>query len=160
MRVVEAMGGHSEAGREPTWDEAVAAFGTGTAVDLVRPARKIVIRYRLEGGRCHATSPDLTGFEVSGSGLYETMSLVRKTLASWIDPAVELEEITPASPPIPLRRLLADLLEDLRELRLLDRLARHLSLSASAEPPRKPHGVRPFHGPRPRTLRSGSKSRR
>jgi hypothetical protein len=159
MGAVEAMGGHSGAEREPTWEEAEAAFGTGMAVDLVRPARKVVIRYRYEGGRCHATSPDLTGFEVSGPALFETMSLVREKLASWLDPAVELEEITPTSPPIPLRELLVELLQDLKELRLLERLARHLSPSAAAGPPGKPYVARPGHRRRLRAHRSKAKSR-
>jgi len=95
MRVVEVMDGASGSDGEPTWEEAVAAFGTGTPVELVRPARKIVIRYRYEDGRCYATSPDLTGFEIAGTNLYETRNLARKRLDAWLDPAVELDEIMP-----------------------------------------------------------------
>jgi hypothetical protein len=81
---------------EPTWDEAVAAFGTGEPVDLVRPARKIVIVYRYLDNQFHATSPDLTGFEVTGPSLHETKKLVRTDLARYLDPAVELDERLPA----------------------------------------------------------------
>jgi hypothetical protein len=95
MRDVEVMKRAQGSDDEPTWDEAAAAFGTGRAVSLVRPARKIVIRYRYEGGRCYATSPDLTGFEVEGANLYETRNLARQSLNAWLDPAAELDEIMP-----------------------------------------------------------------
>ncbi len=80
---------------EPSWDEAVAAFGSGEPVDLVRPNRKIVIDYRYEDSRVHATSPDLTGFEVMGSTLYGTKKLVRIDLARYLDSGVELVEREP-----------------------------------------------------------------
>lgn len=80
---------------EPSWDEAVAAFGSGEPVDLIRPNRKIVINYRYEDGRVHASSPDLTGFEVMGPTLYETKRLVRIDLAGYLDSGVELDEREP-----------------------------------------------------------------
>jgi hypothetical protein len=97
MKVVEEMTEYpqdaSEA--EPTWDEAVAALRSGEPVDLVRPNRKIVIDYRYEDGCVHASSPDLTGFEVTGSSLYETKELVRTDLARYLDSGVELVDREP-----------------------------------------------------------------
>ena len=97
MRVVEVMDGVSGWDDEPTWDEAVAAFGTGTPVQLVRPGRKITIRYCYEDGHFKATSPQVTGFEAVGTDLQETRDLVRQRLDTWLDPTVELDEITPLS---------------------------------------------------------------
>lgn len=77
---------------ELTWDEAVAAFRSGEPVELVRPNRKIVINYRYEGNRVHATSSDLTGFEVMASSLAETKRLVRDDLARYLESGVELVE--------------------------------------------------------------------
>jgi hypothetical protein len=97
MGVVELVDGLSEWDDEPTWDEAAAAFGTGTPVQLARPERKVTIRYRYEDGHCKATSPQVTGFEVIGADLQETRALVRQKLDAWLDPAVELDEIMPIS---------------------------------------------------------------
>jgi hypothetical protein len=82
---------------EPMWDEAAAAFGTGTPVQLARPERKVTIRYRYEDGHCKATSPQVTGFEATGADLQETRALVRQKLDAWLDPAVELDEVMPIS---------------------------------------------------------------
>jgi hypothetical protein len=95
MRDVEAMNRTQASDDEPTWDEAVATFGSGRSVSLARPARKIIIRYRYEGGRCYATSPELTGFQVDGANLYETRNLAHKALRGWLDPGVELDEVMP-----------------------------------------------------------------
>jgi hypothetical protein len=99
MTVEEVMDGHpaSASDRDPTWDEAVAEFRTAERVKLVRPPRKVIICYRYEGRRFHATSPDLTGFEADAKSLPEIKTLVRKRLESYLDPAVELDEREPSS---------------------------------------------------------------
>jgi predicted RNase H-like HicB family nuclease len=98
MKVVEDMAEYLQDDNEPepSWDDATAAFGTGEPVDLVRPARKIVIEYRYADNRFHATSPNLTGFEVTGPTLEETRNLVQADLDRYLDPAVELDERIPA----------------------------------------------------------------
>jgi hypothetical protein len=78
-----------------SWEDAVAEFEAGEPVELVRPPRKITIVYRYTDGRFYATSPDLTGFEVSGPNLYETKQLVREDLARYLDPTVEFGERFP-----------------------------------------------------------------
>lgn len=91
------MTGHPHSGNEPepSWDEAVAAFGSGEAVDLIRPNRKVVIDYGFENHHIRATSPDLTGFEAIGSTLDEARRLVRASLARYLDSGVELLEHEP-----------------------------------------------------------------
>lgn len=84
---------------DPSWDEAVAEWDAGEPAALERPPRKITILYRYSNGRFHATSPDLTGFEVPGPGLHETKQLVRAALKDWLDPAVELDERMPPQEP-------------------------------------------------------------
>lgn len=72
-----------------------AAFEAGTPVDLARSARKIVIEYAYEDHAWRATSPDLTGFAVEGPSLHEARRIVKADLASYLDPAVTLEERVP-----------------------------------------------------------------
>lgn len=96
MKVVEEMTAHPQDNEpEPTWDEAVASLRSGEHVDLTRPNRKIAIDYRYEDGRVHASSPDLTGFEVVGLTLYETKELVRTDLARYLDSGVEVVDREP-----------------------------------------------------------------
>lgn len=101
MSVMEDMDVHQSYDNEPepTWEQAVAEFDAAEPAELVRPLRKVVIVYRFTNGRVHATSPDLTGFEVTGPTLYETKKLVRADLATYLDPAVELDEREPTELP-------------------------------------------------------------
>lgn len=78
-----------------SWEDAVAEFDAGEPVELVRPPRKLAIVYRYTDGRFYATSPDLTGFEVSGPNLYETKRRVREDLERYLDTNVELVERFP-----------------------------------------------------------------
>jgi hypothetical protein len=102
MSVVEDMDvddRQDDAEPSPSWDEAVAEWDAGEPADLERPPRKITILYRYNNGRFHATSPDLTGFEVPGPSLHETKQLVRAALKDYLDPAVELNERMPPQGP-------------------------------------------------------------
>jgi len=96
---VEGVGRHMDDEQDPTWDEAVAAFEAATPVELVRPLRKITVAYRYADGTFTATSPDLRGFEVSGSSLSETKRLVALNLRGFLDPTVELLEREPSPEP-------------------------------------------------------------
>jgi predicted RNase H-like HicB family nuclease len=99
MSVMEGMAEVKHGDEEPdlSLEEMVAAFDEGEPVELVRPARKLVVEYRYEDGAWRATSPKLRGFEVSGSGLHETRQLVRAALQGYLDQAVELDEHVPES---------------------------------------------------------------
>ena len=100
MNVVENVGtNEGDFEREPTWDEAVAAFEAAEPVELVRSPRKIVVIYRYTDGSFVATSPALAGFEVTGSSLHEARQQARDALAAYLDPAVEVVERFP-DPPI------------------------------------------------------------
>jgi hypothetical protein len=102
MSVVEDMDVHDrqdDAEPGPSWEDAVAEWDAGEPADLERLPRKITILYRYIDGRFHATSPDLTGFEVSGPSLHETTQLVRANLRDYLDPAVELDERIPPQDP-------------------------------------------------------------
>jgi hypothetical protein len=99
MSVVEDMGRHTDDEPDPTWEEAVASFEAATPVRVVRPLRQLTVVYRYADGIFTATSPDLTGFEVSGRSLYETRNLVQQDLAGFLDPAVEVIEFYPAPEP-------------------------------------------------------------
>jgi hypothetical protein len=98
MEVEDDMDRHSASAsdRDPTWEEAVAQFRTAKPVELVRPARKVVIQYRYEHGSFSAISPDLTGFEVTGASLPAVKALVREKLESYLDRGVELDEREPS----------------------------------------------------------------
>jgi hypothetical protein len=97
MRDMDELADRSsdEDDREPRLAEMIAAFEAGEPVDLVRPARTLTVEYRYTDGRWHATSPDLTGFEVTGRSLHEIRQLVRADLADYLDPAVTLDERVP-----------------------------------------------------------------
>jgi hypothetical protein len=102
MSVVEDMDVHERqdnTGPDPSWEDAVAEWDAGEPVDLERPRRKLTIQYRYIDGRFYATSPDLTGFEVSGPSLYETTQLVRADLQDFLDCTVELDEHMPRQEP-------------------------------------------------------------
>jgi hypothetical protein len=96
ISVVESMEmRHNDTEGESDWAKAQADWSAGDPADLTRPARKITIVYRYTDGRFYATSPDLTGFDLSGGNLHETRQLVREDLARFLDPAVELREVLP-----------------------------------------------------------------
>lgn len=98
MSVVEDMGLHEDQGKgqsDLSWEDAAAEWDAGEEVELERPHRKITIQYRYVDGRFIATSPDLTGFEVTGPSLYETTQLVRADLQEFLDNTVELDERMP-----------------------------------------------------------------
>jgi hypothetical protein len=99
MSVVEDVDKYTGDEPEPTWDEAVAAFETATPVELVRPRRHVTVVYRYADGSFTATSPDLTGFGISGRSLRETIELVKQDLAGFLDPAVEILERFPDPEP-------------------------------------------------------------
>lgn len=90
---------HEDPGPDPTWEDAVASAGSGEPVELIRPSRKVTVHYRYADERVHATSPDLLGFEVTGSTLSETKRLVRADLARYIESGVELLEREPRRMP-------------------------------------------------------------
>jgi predicted RNase H-like HicB family nuclease len=83
---------HGEAEREPTWEEANAAFEAAEPAELIRPARKLVVVYRYVDGSWRANSPDLQGFEVLGRSLSEAKAKAAENLAAFLDPGVELDE--------------------------------------------------------------------
>jgi hypothetical protein len=85
-----------EGGREPTWEEAKAALASSRPAALVRSPRKLVVEYRYCDRRWHATSPGLTGFDVSGPSLHETRQMAKEHLAGFLDPAVALDERLPS----------------------------------------------------------------
>lgn len=98
MKVVEDMVEHAsdEGGREPTWEEAKAVFTSSRPATLVRSPRKLIVEYRYSDRRWHATSPDLTSFDVSGQSLHETRQMAKEHLAGFLDPAVKLDERLPS----------------------------------------------------------------
>jgi predicted RNase H-like HicB family nuclease len=98
MNVVGNVDMNEQGEREPTWDEAVAAFEAAEPVELVRSPRKIVVTYRYADGSFVATSPALTGFEVAGSSLHEARLRAKEALAAYLDPVVEVVERFPHSP--------------------------------------------------------------
>lgn len=99
ISVVEDVGKHADDEPEPTWDEAVAAFEAATPVELVRPPQQITVVYRYADGSFTATSPDLTGFGISGRSLHETRGLVKQDLAGFLDAAVKVMERFPGPEP-------------------------------------------------------------
>ena len=99
MSVVEDVDTRTDDEPDPTWDEAVASFEAATPVRVVRPPRQLRVVYRYADRTFTATSPDLTGFEVSGPNLDLTRRLVRQDLAAYLDPAVEVIERYPAPEP-------------------------------------------------------------
>jgi hypothetical protein len=76
---------------EPTWDEAAAAFDSAEPVELVRPARTVVIDIARSGGGWIATSDQIEGFLVVRGSRDGLEAAARQDLAEWIDPAVTLE---------------------------------------------------------------------
>jgi hypothetical protein len=96
MSVVTDMGGNMDE-REPTWDEAVAAFEAAVPVELVRPPREITVIYRYVDGIFTAMSPDVKGFRTTGCTLHETRQLVRQDLERFLDPSVKVLERFPVA---------------------------------------------------------------
>jgi hypothetical protein len=90
MKVVKDMQNGQEP--EPTWEEAHATFDAAEPAELVRPARKLRVVYRLIDGSWTATSPDLEGFEVTGASAAEVKERTAEALGDFLDPAVELDE--------------------------------------------------------------------
>ena len=80
---------------EPSLDELLARFEAGKPVKLARSPRRLVVEYRYVGGHWQATSPELTGFEVSGPSLHEIRQIAKADLAGYLDPAVTLDERVP-----------------------------------------------------------------
>lgn len=85
--------------RDPTWEEAVATQAAATPVKVVRPKRHVTVVYRYESGVFTATSPQLRSLRVSGSTLQEARSLARQDLERFLDPAVDVLEVTPPADP-------------------------------------------------------------
>lgn len=79
-------------GYPETWDEAVAALERASAVEITRPSRQVTIDYRTEDGTVTATSPEITGFRVSGQTLDEAREAAREALGPFLDPAVKITE--------------------------------------------------------------------
>lgn len=75
-----------------TREQVVAEFEAATPGEVVRTPRSIMVIYRYEGGRWHASSPRLRGFEIHGNSLDETQRAVRADLSDYLDPAVRLDE--------------------------------------------------------------------
>ena len=84
---------------EPRWEDAIAEWDAGEPADLERPPRKVTIVYRYVDGQFHATSPELTGFHVTGGSLDEIKQLVRADLGDYLDSSVELDERMPRQDP-------------------------------------------------------------
>jgi predicted RNase H-like HicB family nuclease len=99
MSVVEDVGTDMDDEREPTWDEAIAAFNRAAPVELVRSPRRITVVYRYTDGIFTATSPDVRGFRVTARSLHEARAAVREDLDRFLDPAVEVLERIPAPDP-------------------------------------------------------------
>lgn len=99
MSVVEDVGRHIDDEPDPTWEEAIAAFRAATPARVVRPPRQLTVVYRYADGGFTATSPNLTGFTVSGPSLHETQQLVQQDLARFLDPAVKVVERYPSPEP-------------------------------------------------------------
>lgn len=99
MNVVTDVDSNVDDEREPTWDEALAAFKAASPVELVRPPRQVTVIYRYADGRFTATSPEIRGFRTSGPSLHETRSLVRQDLDRFLDPPVNVLERFPAADP-------------------------------------------------------------
>lgn len=99
MNVVTDVDSNMDDEREPTWDEALAAFEAASPVELVRPPRQVTVIYRYADGVFTATSPEIKGFRTSGPSLHETRSLVRQDLDRFLDPAVKVLERFPAADP-------------------------------------------------------------
>jgi predicted RNase H-like HicB family nuclease len=102
MNVMEDMDvdkRHDDDRPDLSWEDAVAEFEGGEPVELVRPPRKVTIVYRYTDGQFYASSPDLTGFEVSGASLHETRQLAKQDLAGYLDAAIELVERIPRPNP-------------------------------------------------------------
>jgi hypothetical protein len=99
MSVVESVGRDIDNEPDPTWEEAIAAFRAATPARVVRPPRQLTVVYRYADGTFTATSPDLRGFKVSGSSLYEAQQLVRDDLADFLDPVVKVVERYPSPEP-------------------------------------------------------------
>lgn len=101
MNVMEGMDVHDrqdDTAPEPNWADALAEWDATEPAELVRPPRSLVITYRYDG-RFHATSPDITGFAVTGPTLDETRRLVRADLEDFLDGNVSLEELMPVPGP-------------------------------------------------------------
>jgi predicted RNase H-like HicB family nuclease len=98
MQLMNDVAGHADDEDDLTWDEAVAVFEAAQPVDLVRSHRQILVIIRYADDRFTATSPELTGFEVSGPTLAETRRLAREAVTAYVDPAVEILECLPQSP--------------------------------------------------------------
>jgi hypothetical protein len=99
MSVVNGMGTDMDDEREPTWEEAVAAFNRAAPVELVRSPRKITVVYRYADGIFTATSPDVKSFRVTGPNLHETKAAAREDLQRFLDPAVEVVDQVPTPDP-------------------------------------------------------------
>ena len=80
---------------EPQLDEVLAAFEAGEPVELVRPTRALIVEYRYADGSWTATSPDLSGFEMSSPSLHEIRRDVKAHLARYLDQTSTLDERVP-----------------------------------------------------------------
>ena len=76
---------------DPSWDEAVAAFGSGEPVELIRPARTLVIDVAHIGNCWIATSSQLAGFRQIGKDRAAVEMAAGEDLAGWLDSAVTVE---------------------------------------------------------------------
>jgi hypothetical protein len=99
MNVVTDVGANMDDEREPTWDEAVAALEAAVPVEVMRQRRQITVVYRYVDGIFTATSPEVAGFRVSGSSLFETRTFVKQDLERFLDPTVDVRERFPAADP-------------------------------------------------------------
>ena len=77
-------------GKPVTWEEARVGF---KPAELVRGTRSLTVEYRQHGDRWTATSPDLDGFEVGASSLWQLETAARAVLDEWLDPAVQIREV-------------------------------------------------------------------
>lgn len=84
---------------DPSWEGALADWDAGEPADLKRPSRKVTIVYRYIDCQFQASSPDLTGFHVTGQSLHEIKQLVRADLGDYLDSSVELDERMPRQDP-------------------------------------------------------------
>lgn len=75
-----------------TREQLVAAFDAATPGEVIRTPRSIMVIYRYAGGRWHASSPQLRGFEAHGDSLAETQRAAQEDLSDYLDPAVWLDE--------------------------------------------------------------------
>lgn len=82
-------------GKPVSWEEAKVGF---EPAELIRGERSLTVEYRCQDNRWTAISPELDGFEVSAPSLSQLKIAARAVLDDWLDPAVQVREVTVGLP--------------------------------------------------------------